>query len=122
MSFLSKGLVRADLVIIPDAHRAKMIASAWSLTKEPVVVMNCPLLIPHLPPSRLLPALRERGIVTTKIAHYQGAIGPDHHLETIISSMPCWPNDAVFVLSEAPETNIDNDCKSMPRALESLIE
>lgn len=96
--YLLKNLARADLVIIPDAHRAQMVRSACRLPKDPLVVMNCPLLTPQLPESRLLPALRERGIVTSNIAHYQGAIGPDHHLDTIISSMPRWPKDAVFVI------------------------
>jgi len=96
--YLLKNLPRADLVIIPDAHRAQMVRSACGLSTEPLVVMNCPLLIPQLPASRLLPALRERGIITSNIAHYQGAIGPDHCLDTIISSMPRWPKDAVFVI------------------------
>ena len=96
--YLQKRLARADLVIIPDAHRAQMVTSACRLVKEPLVVMNCPLLIPQLPESRLLPALQERGITTQNIAHYQGAIGPDHYLDTIISSMTRWPSDAVFVI------------------------
>lgn len=97
-SYLLKNLTRADLVIIPDSHRARMVSAAAKLVREPLVVMNCPPLIPRLPASRLLPALRERGIVTPNIAHYQGAVGPDHYLDTIISSMTRWPADAVFVI------------------------
>lgn len=96
--YVMRRLARADLVIVPDAHRAKMLRSACGLSKEPLVVMNCPLLIPKLPASKLLPALQERGIVTSNIALYQGAIGPDHYLETSISSMSRWPHDAVFVI------------------------
>jgi glycosyltransferase involved in cell wall biosynthesis len=96
--YLLKNLARAELVIVPDVHRAQMVMRACGLEKEPLVVMNCPLLIQQLPESRLLPALRERGIITSDIVHYQGAIGPDHYLETIISSMQRWPSGAVFVV------------------------
>lgn len=98
IGFLVRKLSRADLVVVPDSQRARVVAAQCGLPNEPLVAMNCPLRLAELPESRLLPSLRERGFTTSRIAHYQGAIGPDHHLETIISSMPHWPSDAVFVI------------------------
>jgi len=60
--------------------------------------MNCPPLLHMLPDSRLIPALRDRGVTTRHIVHYQGAVGPAHGLETIVASMKFWPADSVFVV------------------------
>jgi hypothetical protein len=98
MRYLLRSLNRADMVVLPDAHRAKVITEEFRLTQEPFVVMNCPALLPALPSSRLIPALCERGIVSSKVVHHQGSIGPAHYLDTIISSMKYWPSDAVFVM------------------------
>jgi glycosyltransferase involved in cell wall biosynthesis len=91
-------LMRADLVILPDKHRAHLLQSAVRLKTEPQIVMNCPRRLSTLPNSLLLPLLSERRITTNKIVHYQGSVGPDHGLEAVIESMRFWPADAVFVI------------------------
>jgi glycosyltransferase involved in cell wall biosynthesis len=96
--YIREYLRDADLVIVPDAYRARMTQEFAKLTQEPVVVMNCPALLGDVPPSKLLPALRERGLETTKIVHYQGSVGAEHGLELIIDSMQYWPSEAVFVV------------------------
>lgn len=93
-----KNLHRADLVVMPDKWRAQWVQEAAGLKETPLVVMNCPRLLSTLPTSRLMPFLRERGIETTRIVHYQGAIGSHHFFEPIIASMRFWPADSVFVI------------------------
>ncbi len=93
-----KTLHLADLVVMPDLHRAQWLQKTVGLKELPMVVMNCPRRLETLPESRLLPFLRERSINTTRIVHYQGAVGPDHNFEEIIASMRFWPTDAIFVI------------------------
>jgi len=62
------------------------------------VVMNCPRRLDVLPESRLLPFLRERGLPSARVVHYQGAVGQNHYFEQIVRSMRFWPRDAVFVI------------------------
>jgi glycosyltransferase involved in cell wall biosynthesis len=96
--YLLSNLNRADLIVVPDAERARIVSRSAGLLKEPVVVMNCPALLKLLPSSKLLPELDRRGVHTKRIVHYQGAVGPEHHLDLIVSSMKHWPSDAVFVV------------------------
>jgi glycosyltransferase involved in cell wall biosynthesis len=96
--YIRNHLCEADLVIVPDAHRARLTQSFAKLSKRPTVVMNCPALLLELPSSRLLPSLRERGFETSRIVHYQGSVGAEHGLELIIDSMQYWPSDSVFVI------------------------
>ncbi|MBA3355849.1 MAG: glycosyltransferase [Pyrinomonadaceae bacterium] len=98
LAYLRKNLSLADAVILPDRDRAEYIQSNSSLKTPPLVVMNCPRRLAELPASLLLPFLRERGIDSSRIVHYQGAVGPDHKLETVIKSMRFWPADSVFVI------------------------
>ncbi|MGI8839009.1 MAG: glycosyltransferase family 4 protein [Pyrinomonadaceae bacterium] len=98
LQYMLRSLSRADLVILPDKHRADLLQSRVRLRREPLVVMNCPRRLPTVPNSLLLPLLRERGITTSRIVHYQGALGPHHGLETVIKSMRLWPSDSVFVV------------------------
>jgi glycosyltransferase involved in cell wall biosynthesis len=96
--YLTANLKRADLVIIPDVERARIVANRCDLMKDPLVVMNCPPLLATVPQSRLLPFLAERGLRGSRVVHYQGAVGPDHYLELVVQSMAAWPSDAVFVI------------------------
>lgn len=96
--YLQATLKRADLVIVPDAHRADIVAKKAGLLTVPRVVMNCPPVLREIPESRLIPHLRARGITTSRIVHYQGAVGSDHCLAEVIASMRHWPDDAVFVI------------------------
>jgi glycosyltransferase involved in cell wall biosynthesis len=94
-----KILKHADLVSVPDRRRAELLVAEAHLSNEPIVVMNCPMLLETLPSSRLTPWLVERGWTSGGgIVHYQGGVGPDHCLETIIQSMVFWSVDAVLVI------------------------
>lgn len=88
----------ADLVTVPDAHRAALLVSDARLEKEPMVIMNCPMTIASIPESKLIPWLAARGVSAGATVHYQGSVGPDHCLENVILSMRLWPDDAVFVI------------------------
>lgn len=93
-----KHLHRADIVIVPDRYRAAYLQKIWSLKNTPLVVMNCPRLLPIVPDSLLLPFLRNKGITSNKIVHYQGAVGLGHYFEEVIRSMRYWPPDAIFTI------------------------
>lgn len=111
--YMLRTLNRADLVIVPDAHRAAYTAEVGKLSRRPYVVMNCPPLRSELPVSRLIPWLRERGHFSTQIVHYQGSVGPDHALEQIIASMRYWPSDAIFVIVGAASPSYRADLQSL---------
>ncbi len=97
-NYAMRHLHRADLVVMPDAHRANIVQEECGLQKRPLIVMNCPRRLESLPPSRLLPYLRKRRVPTDKIVHYQGTVSSDHNLARVIESMRWWPPDAVFVI------------------------
>ena len=96
--YLLEHLRRADLVVVPDTERARIVADAYSLDRMPLVVMNCPMTVTRIPESRLLPLLRDRGLADARIVHHQGSVGPDHYLDQVVLSMRHWPADAVFVI------------------------
>ena len=96
--YLERHLNRADLVIVPDSERARIIAGQFGLTTDPTVVMNCPPLLSAIPESRLIPELQKRDVSPSGIVHYQGAIGRDHYLEDVIQSMIHWPAGSIFVV------------------------
>jgi glycosyltransferase involved in cell wall biosynthesis len=96
--YLVENLQRADLVVVPDRERARILVDAYSLVREPMVVMNCPMTVREIPDSRLLPLLKKHGVAHARVVHYQGSVGPDHYLDQVILSMKCWPSDAVFVI------------------------
>jgi len=93
-----QNLHRADLVVMPDQDRAEYVQKMVGLKEQPLVVMNCPRRLDVLPESRLLPFLRERGLPSARVVHYQGAVGQNHYFEQIVRSMRFWPRDAVFVI------------------------
>ena len=107
------ALDKADLVVLPDTDRARFTQNAAALAVEPLVVMNCPRLVPNLPPSRLMPFLRERGVTTERVVHYHGSVGPDHNLERIVQSMRYWPKDAVFVIVGPPREPFTSELLAM---------
>lgn len=116
LRYLQRHLRRADLVIVPDLHRAQWIQQRFDLPELPMVVMNCPRRLETLPPSRLLPWLHERGIFTDKIVHYQGAVGSHHFLEAVIASMRFWPLNAVFVIVGAVSDGYRRELEALAEA------
>lgn len=115
LRYLLRHLHRADLVVMPDRHRAQWVQQKCGLRELPMVVMNCPRRLETLPASRLLPWLRERGVSTDKIVHYQGAVGADHNFERLIESMQFWPDDAVFVIVGSGPENYVEQLRSLAR-------
>lgn len=79
----------ADLVIVPDAERAQVVARALGLRRPPLVVGNAPLQRAE-PSTRLQEVLAERGIHFSRILFRQGRIGSGHAIEATIRSMPLW--------------------------------
>jgi glycosyltransferase involved in cell wall biosynthesis len=98
IQYMLRRLSAADLVIVPDEDRATYTVERARLERRPTVVMNCPLRLEHLPTSKLLPWLSERGVTTSHIVHFQGSIGAERGLKRVIASMRFWPSDAVFVI------------------------
>lgn len=96
--YMLEHLDTADLVVVPDEDRARLLVQEAKLKVAPAVVMNCPLRLEKIPVSLLLPYIREHGHETSRIVHYQGAIGSDHGLARVIESMPTWPIDSVLAL------------------------
>ena len=115
--YLAAHLKRADLVIIPDVERARIVAHRCALQQEPLVVMNCPPLLSTLPQSRLLPFLAERGMHGRRVVHYQGAVGPDHYLELVVQSMIAWPADTVFVIVGGAKSEYQEQLRSLAAAI-----
>jgi glycosyltransferase involved in cell wall biosynthesis len=113
LALMRRRLSRADLVVVPDQHRADLLARSSKLKIEPLVVMNCPRRLATLPDSLLIPLLRERGITTDRVVHYHGSVGPNHMLETVIRSMRLWPADAVFVIIGGGSENYIGGLKAL---------
>ncbi len=84
----------ADVVIVPDAERAHVVAGALHLSRLPLVVANAPL--QRAPAStRLQQSLAERGFSSARIVFRQGRIGPGHAIEATVRSLPLW-NDPTW--------------------------
>ena len=60
--YLRRHLNRADLVIVPDAGRARDARSGSRADNRAHGGDNCPPLLTAIPKSRLLPELRKRGV------------------------------------------------------------
>lgn len=93
-----KLIDRADFIVVADPDRAAYLRELQPAAPQIVTVMNCPRLTAEIPQSRLIPLLESRGHAARKVVHYQGSVGPDHGLETVIASMTFWPEDSVFVV------------------------
>jgi glycosyltransferase involved in cell wall biosynthesis len=96
--FAVANACHAHAVIFPEPNRAAGFAKTARLTRKPQIVFNCPRRLEVLPDNRLITALAERGIENAKVVLYQGLIGRNRGLHTVVRSMPGWPADACFVL------------------------
>ena len=79
----------ADLVIVPDAERAQVMAGALRLTRSPIIVANSPLECAR-PSTRLQDLLTEHNLNFSRIIFRQGRIGPGHAIEATVHSLPLW--------------------------------
>jgi glycosyltransferase involved in cell wall biosynthesis len=83
----------ADIVIVPDAERAAVVAQALHLAKPPLVVANAPLNTPPATRAALYRALAAQGKQFARIVFRQGQIGDGHALEATMQSIPLWQSD-----------------------------
>lgn len=83
----------ADIVIVPDAERGKVIAKELRLTQPPTIVANAPLHVPHQSEALLRQTLAQMGYEFEKIVFRQGRIGYGHCIDVTIESMPLWESD-----------------------------
>jgi glycosyltransferase involved in cell wall biosynthesis len=80
----------ADVVVVPDAGRAEVIARELRLTRPPLVVANAPLERPSGSREVLREALRGRGLCFEATVLRQGVLGPGHAIEATLRSLPQW--------------------------------
>jgi len=84
----------ADLVIVPDAERGRIIARALQLRKPPLVVANAPLRRTQNREETgsgvLQTALAQRGYSFERVVFRQGRIGRGHAIEATLRSLPTW--------------------------------
>lgn len=79
----------SDLVIVPDAERAQVVATALRLHHLPLVVANAPLQ-PPTASVHLQESLAKQGVSFSRIVFRQGRIGPGHAIEATVRSLPFW--------------------------------
>jgi glycosyltransferase involved in cell wall biosynthesis len=91
----SRSSRRADLVVFPDADRARIFQERAGLRCAPSIVMNCPRRMAAVPAS----PLRQRvGKFQGAVVCYLGSIGADQGLIEAARSMNYWPANSIFVL------------------------
>lgn len=113
----------ADLVVFPDAHRARIYKERAGLPIMPKIVMNCPRRLEQIPISPLrdhlsafsfqnfnfppraplssqvsVPPSQPSTLNPQPIVLYLGSIGADQGLVEAAASMKHWPETALFVL------------------------
>lgn len=88
---------RAELIVIPDKHRALALQQEEHLTNTPIVVPNCPRRLKELPTGKLRTIVQQHLPSTKYIVLFQGAISTNYYADTIIRSIPYWPLDATMV-------------------------
>lgn len=95
----------ADLIVIPDAGRAKVISRTLRLQSEPLIVANAPLKRPVVSSEILRYAIEKKGRRFDKVVFRQGRVGIGHAIETTLHSLPYWKERswgfAVMGLSES---------------------
>jgi glycosyltransferase involved in cell wall biosynthesis len=82
----------ADLVIVPDADRAKVMKQELRLAKEPVIAANAPLSSVPRCKAVMADALAKQGKSFERIVLRQGRIGEGHAIEVTLQSIKHWKN------------------------------
>jgi glycosyltransferase involved in cell wall biosynthesis len=90
-----KASRKADLVVFPDAHRAKEFQQMAGLSVSPKVVMNCPVRQATVPASPLSNYL---SLAAGPVVCYLGSVGINQGLMEAARSMRHWQANARFVL------------------------
>lgn len=96
----------ADVVIVPDRERAKVITEQLHLREFPQIVANAPLSIPDKSDNLLTQALREQGYRFERVVLRQGTVGHGHCLEVTIQSILYWnnPNWGFVIMGPGDDT------------------
>lgn len=89
--FFQKLFARTvDVVVIPDADRAKVISRALRLKQKPLIAANAPLRRRRGGSLTLQKAIAARGERFTKTVYRQGRIAVGHAIEATLRSVPLW--------------------------------
>jgi glycosyltransferase involved in cell wall biosynthesis len=90
----------ADLVVLPDPGRAKLLQRAIPSAPAPAVVMNCPRRLHQLPAPTLRERLKARGVVVPgPTVLFHGVVGGSYALSPLVRSMAYWPPESLCVLA-----------------------
>lgn len=114
-TFFLRNANQPDMLVFPDAGRARFFADYTGVTKPPRVVMNCPRLVSCPPESPLRKRLGEWGMASRRVVYYHGWMSPSHGLEPAIRSMQWWPEDAVLVLVGSIGNEYKDTLKTLAR-------
>jgi len=82
----------ADLVIVPDVDRARLMMVEFKLPRTPLVVTNSPMDAVAFSGEKLHQALENKGKRFERVVIRQGSVGPSHAIETTLQSIPLWAN------------------------------
>jgi glycosyltransferase involved in cell wall biosynthesis len=108
----------ADMVIVPDADRARVVVRELRLKRSPVVVANSPLTRNIHTGEKLRSTLRQAGKTFERVVLRQGVIGPGHGIEMTIRSVPYWASrDWGFVLLGFGSQEYLDDLSALARSL-----
>jgi hypothetical protein len=80
----------ANLVIVPDVDRAKVMNQELRLQHSPLIVANAPLNYVNIQSQRLNVALALQGKMFERIVFRQGRIGDGHAIEATLRSISHW--------------------------------
>lgn len=112
--FVFQNATLPDLMVFPDRHRAQLYASEARLDPLSIlIVMNCPRLLQNIPTSPMNALLAGRLPPAARTVVYSGSVGPHHGLETVVRSMPRWPEDAVLVIRGRANLEFDQQLTSL---------
>ncbi|HEX2826079.1 MAG TPA: glycosyltransferase family 4 protein [Burkholderiales bacterium] len=96
----------ADVVSMPDSHRAAVFHRENALRTAPVVIENYARRMETLPQGRLKAELVARGIEARHIVLFQGSVALNYHADDIVRSMPHWPQRSVMVFAGPVEPSL----------------
>jgi glycosyltransferase involved in cell wall biosynthesis len=89
---------KAECLIFPSESKARLFLKTVGISLPYVVVANAPLKQPRLGSKFLNNALHLNRGKRDQTVLYQGSIGPGKGLETLVRSMPHWPEGVVLKL------------------------
>lgn len=106
---LARAVAGFDLVVVPDAARARHTRDRLALAADPLVVENLPLRATHPPTPR-----DDRAVAGFEVV-YCGSLGLDQKLDAVIRSVPAWPPGAHLLLIGRDETAAGRRLRALTR-------